>query len=334
MRAAALAAVLFIIIQAPAVAQRPAAMHGGLSLAESTPAGTTATPAIQIGVVGSSLGSHFQSPSQTAAVPVWSAPSRAGEMPQPTHVDPHRVATIGLATGSMGAAVFAHQRSRSWVNRQPRFRILNDWEYARWADKAGHFVAAAFFTRSYRSSLRWAGLSGDDALLWGAGAAWMAMLYAEVLDGFGSDYGFSPGDLLFNTLGVAFASGQYAWEPLRAFEMRVGYWPSGLTEKPWFEDYAGQTYWLSVSPAALGATRSVPWFPSWLGVAAGYAARDPDEYLLLQTSVFLVGLDVDLGRIPIRHPAWRALVSVLRYIRIPAPAVRLTQGVRFIPFAY
>jgi hypothetical protein len=160
------------------------------------------------------------------------------------------------------------------------------------------------------------------------------MLYSEILDGFGSDWGFSPGDLLFNTLGVAFATGQETVPLLQAFEVRVSYWPSGATHgRPVIEDYPGQTYWLTANLHRLSGGEP-SWLPPWLGATVGYAARDPDELHMLQTSVVLVGLDIDVGGIPINHPAWRTFAGIMRYIRVPAPAVRLTQGVRFLPFAF
>src|SRR5690606_20244097 len=113
-----------------------------------------------------------------------------------------RVTAVAGASAGAALVVMETQRRRWWEDRSPSFRVANDWGYVRWADKLGHFYVAALQTRGYRSTLRWAGLSEDQARLWGAIGGFTNQLYYEVLDGYGPQWGFSPGDLVFNTLGV------------------------------------------------------------------------------------------------------------------------------------
>src|SRR5690606_24845542 len=254
--------------------------------------------------------------------------------PEVEHVNGWRVAAVtGAATGA-ALAVMETQRRRWWEDRSPHFRVQNDWAYVRWADKLGHFYCGALLTRGYRSSLRWAGVSEDQARLWGAVGGFTNMLYYEVLDGFGPQWGFSPGDLVFNTLGVFFAAAQADDPAFDAFFLKWSYWPSGWEGKNPIDDYAGQTYWLTANPHRLAPDAARRYLPPWLNLAVGYGARDRDERDFLTTSLVYVGLDLEPAGLPFRGKVWDALVPILRHVRIPGPAVRLTPDPAFVPFAY
>jgi hypothetical protein len=254
--------------------------------------------------------------------------------PEPEGVNAWRVAAV--TGGATGAALFVmdHQRRRWWADRSPSFRVSNDWGYVRWADKLGHFYCGALLTRGYRGALRWAGLSEDQARLWGAVGGFTNMLFYEVLDGYGPQWGFSPGDLVFNTLGVFFAAAQADDPAFDAFDVKFSYWPSGWEGKNPIDDYAGQTYWLTGSPHRLAPDAAKRHLPPWLNVAVGYGARDRDAQDFLTTSLVYVGLDFEPAGLPFRGKVWDALVPVLRHVHFPGPAVRLTPDPAFVPFAY
>lgn len=250
-------------------------------------------------------------------------------------VNPWRVAAVGAVSGAAGLAVLETQRRRWWADRSPRFRIMNDWEYVRWADKAGHVYSSSFFTRFYRASFRWAGVPEDVAPLWGAAAAWTQMFYYEVLDGFGPQWGFSPGDLAANTVGVGLTTAQAYVPALNAFTVKASYWPSGWEGKNFTDDYAGQTFWLTANPHLLapeGALKDA--LPEWLNVTVGYGARDLDEWEFLTTSVVYVGLDIEPSVLPFEGKAWETISGWLRYVHFPAPAIRLTPNPALVLFAY
>lgn len=253
--------------------------------------------------------------------------------PQAPRLNPWRITAVtGLSVGA-GLAVLETQRRRWWADRSPRFRILNDWEYVRWADKAGHVYSSSFFTRYYRTSFEWAGV--QHAPLWAAGAAWTQMLYYEVLDGFGPRWGFSPGDLAFNTIGVGFTTAQEYVPALNAFTLKASYWPSGWEGKNITDDYAGQTFWLTANPHMLapdGAFKEA--MPEWLNLAVGYAARDRDELDFLQTSYVYLALDIEPTVLPFEGKAWDTITGWLRYIHFPAPGIRLTPRPAFVLVAY
>jgi hypothetical protein len=251
-----------------------------------------------------------------------------------TGLRPVRLAIIGGAAAAGAFAVMDAQRRRWWDERNPSFRIMNDWEYVRWADKFGHFFSTSFFSRVYYHSLRWSGVPERDAQLWGAVAGWTQLLYYEILDGFGPEWGFSPGDALFNTFGAAFTFAQWRVPYLRAYDLKVSYWPSGWEGKNFTDDYMGQTWWVTANlhHALPGASGDI--FPPWLNVAVGYNARDLDEREFLTTSYVYLGLDLELRGLPIDHPVWNAAVEWLRYLHLPAPAIRLTPRPAFLLFAY
>ncbi len=243
-------------------------------------------------------------------------------------------AVTGLSVAG-GLGVLETQRRRWWADRNPRFRILNDWEYVRWADKAGHVYSSSLFTRFYRSSFRWAGLSDRDAALWGAGAAWTQMFYYEVLDGFGPQWGFSPGDLAANTVGVGFTTAKEFVPALEPFTVKASYWPSGWEGKNFTDDYAGQTLWLTANLHGLapdGALKDA--LPEWLNLAVGYGARDLDELEFLTTSYVYLAFDIEPTILPFEGKVWDTITGWLHYGHFPAPGIRLTPRPAFVLVAY
>ncbi|MDX1532435.1 MAG: DUF2279 domain-containing protein [Rhodothermales bacterium] len=259
----------------------------------------------------------------------------APHVPPEPEIDRWRMAAVtGLSVGG-GLAVLETQRRRWWAERSPHFRIQNDWAYVRWADKFGHIYSSAFFTRYYRTAFGWAGMSEGEARWWGAGAAWTQMLYYEVLDGFGVQWGFSPGDVLFNTIGVGWTTAQDLVPVLdEAFAYKVSYWPSGWEGKNFTDDYAGQTFWLTANPNRLAPDAAKPFLPPWLNVAVGYGARERDEIDFLTESHLYVGLDFEPTALPLEGPVWDAVLGALHYIHLPAPAIRLAPEPRLVLLAY
>ena len=264
------------------------------------------------------------------------ADSLADEGPEvPPRVRPWRVAAIGVGAGTAALAAMETQRRRWWDERT-EFKVQNDWGYVLGSDKFGHFFSSSFLTRFYRASFQWAGLSKAQAGHWGAGTAYASMLYYETLDGFGPQWGFDFTDLLFNTLGVGFQYAQWHWTPLEAFALKASYWPSGwITQtgegKNPLDDYPGHTWWVTANPHHLGASA----FPKWINLAVGYKATDPEaedpsRYDFLNTPNLYVGLDWEIAGLPIDHPVWNAAVPWLRYVHLPAPAIRLTPRPRLV----
>jgi hypothetical protein len=116
--------------------------------------------------------------------------------------------------------------------------------------------------------------------------------------------------------------------------MKFSYHPSNLINEPggvgfrgqqhiMFDDYEGQTLWLSVYLNNLLPETVEPYWPDWLALAVGYGVRDvatPDPY-----GIVLLSLDYDMRRIiPGDSGFLRTLAEVLNFIHFPAPAVQIS----------
>jgi hypothetical protein len=170
----------------------------------------------------------------------------------------------------------------------------------------------------------------------------------EVLDGTSAEWGFSPGDLIANTVGAGMAIGQDAlWHEQRiAFKfsshqtdyaaLRPGTLGSNWRERV-MKDYNGQTYWLSANlHSFMQEERN---FPRWLDVSVGYSIdgmidgrgqlidfQDNLSVGLQGKSQFFLSLDADLWRIKTKKKWLRTVLKGIGFIKIPAPAIEFSKG--------
>lgn len=119
------------------------------------------------------------------------------------------------------------------------------------------------------------------------------------------------------------------------------------------KDYNGLTIWASVNPVAfLAEDRRNTWWPRWLNIAVGYSGENlyggfentwedeagktfslsPETFPRYRQ--FYLSLDVDVDRIRTRSPLIRTLLTVVSWIKVPAPALEVNTlgGIRFHPF--
>src|SRR5690606_37596235 len=188
-------------------------------------------------------------------------------------------------------------------------------------------------TRIWAGAYRWAGHEPRTAALLGGATAFAGMLYYEVLDGFDRGVGFSPPNLGANAVGAGFVVAQAYVPALDAVQLKWSYWPSGGPCDATC-DYAGQTTWLAVNLHALAPEAARRTLPPWLNLALGYGVRDGDVRRGFERRVVYVGLDLEPAGLPFRGKVWEAIVPWIRLIHLPGPAVRLSDGVAFEPFAY
>ena len=96
------------------------------------------------------------------------------------------------------------------------FHTFNDMGEWNDMDKIGHMVTA--YNESillYRGAL-WTGMGKRAAMWTGAGIAFGLQLTVEMMDGFSEKWGFSWGDIAFNTIGIgAFVGQELIWEEQR-----------------------------------------------------------------------------------------------------------------------
>ena len=248
----------------------------------------------------------------------------------------------------------------AWYQSYPQstFHLFNDNGEWMQVDKCGHATTAFYISRIGYSSYRWAGV-GEKASAWYGGLLGFAyMLNIEILDGFSSQWGFSPGDFTANTIGsMLFVSQQLLWHEQR-FSLKYSfhqtqyaqYRPNLLGDnliQNMIKDYNGHSYRLSgnISSFLPEGTR----FPRWLNVAVGYGAEgmtgafsNPANEngepipLFPRYRKFFLSVDVDLTRIRTRSKVLRQIFTVLSFIKIPAPALEYnTLGqFRMRPFYY
>ncbi|TNE52919.1 MAG: DUF2279 domain-containing protein [Bacteroidetes bacterium] len=120
------------------------------------------------------------------------------------------------------------------------------------------------------------------------------------------------------------------------------------------KNYNANTVWLSLNPHSFFPQRAT-WLPKWLNVAVGMGADNLfagqgyewknnincmgpdcaiyglDSALYPRTRQFYLSFDIDLTRLPVQNRFLRLLAGALNIIKIPAPALELTDrgDVRF-----
>lgn len=249
-----------------------------------------------------------------------------------TRIHPVR---LGIVTGTVGvtiAAIHVYQANGWWKDNRRSFHFKEDLSYGLSVDKFGHFYGGTVGTFLLKNSLIWAGLSEEAALWWGAGGALMFQTYVEIEDGF-SAWGFDRVDFAADVLGSAWPVGQYYYPFLQNFDFKFSYHPSPVLNSSggsgfqgqrhiMFDDYEGQTLWLSMNVHNFLPQTLKPFWPEFLTLAVGYGARD-----VLQSepySVVFLALDLNMKKvIPDDTPFLKLLGEALNFIKFPAPTVRI-----------
>ena len=244
-----------------------------------------------------------------------------------------RCAIVGGVTVAAMASIHIYQQNGWWKNNRQSFHFREDLTYGSWVDKLGHFYGASVLTFIYNKSLQWAQFSDTDALWLGAGTSILFQTYVEVEDGY-SKWGFDRVDFAADVAGALFPVAQHYAPVLKNFNFKFSYHPSDLLNEPGgvgfagqkhivFDDYEGQTIWLSLNVNNFVPHAVEMYWPDWLAFAVGYGAREvggPDPH-----SILMLALDYDMTKI-IPGDTWflRTLGEALNFIHFPAPAVRIS----------
>ena len=206
-------------------------------------------------------------------------------------------------SASLGAATYTGVMiglNEVWYAEFPRssFHFFNDWEEWEKMDKAGHLFTAYMESNWIYQGARWTGLEERKSIWLGVAMGTLFQASIETLDGFSEEWGFSMGDIGFNTLGCAlFAGQQLSWGEQRILmkvsSTRPSYpdvWINSVEGNARFnlrdradqlygtafaeaflKDYNAQTIWASVNLTAFMNTKHRA-IPPWLNVAFGYGA--------------------------------------------------------------
>jgi hypothetical protein len=246
-----------------------------------------------------------------------------------------------------------------WYKNYPQstFHFFNDNQEWLQMDKCAHVTASYYIGRVGYSALRWSGVSEKKAVWYGGMTGFAFLATIEVMDGFSEEWGFSPMDIVANTLGTTlFISQQLAWHEQK-FVMKYSFHSSPYAQynpellgstllQNMVKDYNGQTYWLSANISSLGLQHTR--FPKWLNIAAGYGAEgmtgafeNPDEINGVPVPYseryrqFYIAPDIDLSRIPVKSKTLKLILNTIGFIKIPMPTLEFNKnGVKFHPLYF
>lgn len=235
-----------------------------------------------------------------------------------------------------------------WYANYPRsnFHFINDNKEWLQMDKAGHLFTTYHIGRFGSEMMQWSGTTKQHQLIYGAGLGFAFLTAVEVLDGFSSQWGASPGDVIANASGTAlYVSQELIWKEQRVTpkfsfhttqfsRLRPDVLGHSLNEQI-LKDYNGQTYWLSANLYSFSKGSKIP---KWLNIAIGYGAdgmisgNSNKNSLILSPKPeifrqFYLSLDVDLTKIKTKSYFLKTFFSVFNTLKIPAPTFEYrTQG--------
>ena len=256
--------------------------------------------------------------------------------------------SAGLYTTTLGVLYFAWYKD----NELTSFHWYNDNQAWLQVDKFGHATTAYIMSNYAFWSLRWAGVNNNKSALYAGLMGWSAMTVIEILDGFSNDWGASPGDLIANTTGVAFFTGQQLLWNEQRIRLKFSYHstefahyrPDLLGEtglQRMLKDYNGQTYWLSANINSF--LKNETKFPNWINVSLGYGATgmlgsysNPIEWdgevlpYYNRTRQYYLSLDVDWTRINTKSSFLRFVFKALSFVKVPFPTLEYNKENQFV----
>jgi len=268
--------------------------------------------------------------------------------------DKTRIIASSASIGSLwaGSLIGLHQvwYSQSWGDDFQTFDDSKQWLQM---DKAGHFLSGYLIAKNTSDIYQWSGISRRKSRIIGSLISFGYLTSFELMDGKAEEWGFSWSDVGANALG----SGWYLWQDIAWQEQRLKLkFSAHLTEYAKYrpnvlgsnvaerllKDYNGQTYWISVNPSMFMDEGTA--FPKWLNIAFGYSVDeklvgDEDFYVHLgptdQPTYFnakrqyLLSLDIDLSRLPVKKPWLKSLCKTFNMIKIPFPTLEFSNdGIR------
>lgn len=274
------------------------------------------------------------------------SPARSGEYNEynASEINQQRLLLVSSAhiagyTGTL--LVLNHMWYRDFPRSSFHFHDdLTDWKQM---DKGGHITAGYHLSRLSYKSFRWAGLDNNKAAMWGTISGNLFLSTIEILDGFSEQWGASWSDLAANAIGsLSFYAQQVAWQEQR-ISWKYSYSQTGVEKyrpdllganlaENLIKDYNGLTFWLSFNINSFPPENSI--IPEWLNIAVGYSGMgmlgstsNPEYHngVLLPAynryRQFYLAPDIDLSRIPIRSNSLHQVLSVLNFLKFPAPAL-------------
>ena len=261
----------------------------------------------------------------------------------------------GLFTGIL---ILQHelQMNTIWKEHSSKFRIIEDAKYSIYIDKPGHAYGSYIISYIFREALVSSGFSWNSSNNIGAALGLGYSTYIEILDGFGENWGFSPSDWYADLVGAAFFAAQNYVPFLQNFSPKFMYFPA-----EWFghtsriphdlmnDDYASQTFFLSINVYNLLPEKIKKYYPEWLELSIGYAVRNIlaanseagkdkvpcSECISLEPNNYgsprlILSLDYNLVKLlPDGCNFWNWCKQSLNLFKLPSPALEIGKVTRF-----
>lgn len=237
-----------------------------------------------------------------------------------------------------------------WYKEFPKskFHFFNDGANWMQMDKFGHGFSGYLLSQKAGDLYRWSGVKKSYPWIGvGIGMSYLGAL--EFMDAYSQGWGFSTYDVLANFSGGALYLSQelifkeqlvlpkFSFFPSKYAAYRPEVLGSNFPEQL-LKDYNGQTYWFSFPIG--GFAPSVKKM-NWLCLSLGYSVDqklvgDQDAYLDFRAArQFLVSLDIDLTRLPIKNSTLKKVLAQLNMIKIPFSALMIQQGnLSFKPISF
>lgn len=266
------------------------------------------------------------------------------------------VPTVIVTTAVAGVFFLQHyyQAQTIWKD-QGSFKVFEDGKYALYADKAGHIFGSYFTSYLARETLIPMGFSWEWSNIIGTFLGLGYATYVEILDGYGVNWGFSPSDFYADVAGAGLFIGQYYVPFLQNFTPKFQYIPAEwhgdkrrVPSDMFIDDYSSHTLWISVNVHNLLPRDLKEYWPSWLELSFGYAARnlcapgydcDPnlpvynDESgnpIVYGEPKFIIALDYNLVKIlPDGGSFFNWLKQSVNQFKLPSPAIEFGRTTKF-----
>ena len=204
-----------------------------------------------------------------------------------------------LATGYTGIVI---SLDKLWYAQYPRSRFHSFNDMGEWEDmdKSGHLFTAYMESKLSSQMYQWTGLSRKKSAYAGFALGTIFQGTLETLDGFSKEWGWSWGDIGFNTAGsLVFLGQELAWQEQRIV-FKISSWRRPMDDyvltstdglhttsliarrnflygtnigEVLLKDYNSLTIWSSVNIHSFMRNEDT-WFPKWLNVAVGYGAEN------------------------------------------------------------
>lgn len=267
---------------------------------------------------------------------------------------------LGLGVSSFTATSIGLYNSWYKEFEQSEFHLFNDWKEWQGMDKFGHAYTAYNLCQVGYRGARWTGMSKNSSLWFVGIGSTVIQSTIEIMDGYSTKWGFSIGDVIFNSLGTSsFILQQSFWDDqrirLKISSSRKNYSDQIITNpitqrtiqdrafdlygegnlERFLKDYNAQTLWVSINPISFHP--SIP-FPKWLNIAIGYGAEnmfggfentwdfDGDRHMASDAEFprhrqFFLSLDIDLQRIETKNHFLKMLMVIANGYKFPAPTI-------------